>query len=288
MDVNFNSNIGLPNISGTQPSDLLVANPAIIIVLFVIVMLYFFLFSSLGASASDVSPSSVSANNSQVGILGIVMICIFLVLVLLNGASYFFNIDIVASLKNLFSDKPRIDIDVNYDKAVADSISVKAPDLTFSKQVYHIPGNKYTYDDAKAICNATGNRLANYKEVEDAYKNGGDWCSYGWSANQLALFPTQEDKWNKLQNTDNHKNDCGRPGINGGFIDNQNVRFGVNCYGYKPKQSALETELMNNTPLYPTTEKEKIFEKRVTYWKSRIGDILISPFNNDKWDMGLF
>jgi hypothetical protein len=284
MDVNLNSNIGLPSMSGTQPSDLLVANPAIIIVLLVIVVLYFFLFSSLGVSSTQDIPQS----SNQMGVLGIIIICVFLVLVLLNGTSYFFNIDIIASLKNLFSDKPRIDIDVNYDETIADSISVKTPEMTFSKQVYHVPGNKYTYDDAKAICNATGNRLANYKEIEEAYKNGGDWCSYGWSANQLALFPTQQDKWNKLQKLDNHQNDCGRPGINGGFIDNQNVKFGVNCYGYKPKQSALETELMDNTPLYPQTEKEKVFEKRVTYWKSRIGDILIAPFNNDKWDMGLF
>jgi len=220
------------------------------------------------------------------GILGIVMICIFLVLVLLNGVNYFFNVDIVASIKNLFSDKPSIDIDVNYDKEIADSI--KAPEMKFSKQVYHIPGNTYTYDDAKAVCNATGNRLASYKEVEEAYNSGGDWCSYGWSANQLALFPTQHDKWSKLQKIKGHKNDCGRPGINGGFIDNEDVRFGVNCYGYKPKISSLETELMNDSQLYPKTQKEENFEKRVSYWKSRIGDILIAPFNNNKWDMSLF
>ena len=38
----------------------------------------------------------------------------------------------------------------------------------------------------------------------------------------------------KLQGDENLKNACGRPGINGGFIGNPNVRFGANCYGVKP------------------------------------------------------
>ena len=49
--------------------------------------------------------------------------------------------------------------------------------------------------------------------------------------NQLALFPTQYGKWERLQKIKGHENDCGRPGINGGYIDNPNVKFGINCYG---------------------------------------------------------
>ena len=37
------------------------------------------------------------------------------------------------------------------------------------------------------------------------------------------------------ENDPNRKDVCGLPGINGGYIDNPNIRFGVNCYGYKPK-----------------------------------------------------
>jgi len=280
MDVNLNSNIGVPTLNSNN--NFLLTNPRIIVVLFVIIMLYLFLFSFLETSSNEIGSSSKGSG----GVLGIFIICIFIVLVLLNGFNYFFNVDIVSSVKNIFSDNPRLDIDINYDKDVADSLNT--PEINFSKQVYHIPGNKYSYDDAKAICNASGNRLANYKEVEEAYDSGGDWCSYGWSEDQLALFPTQYDKWTKLQKTDDHKNDCGRPGINGGFIDNPNVRFGVNCYGYKPKITSLESEIMNDTPLYPKTQKEEKFEKRVSYWKTRIGDILISPFNNEKWDMSIF
>ena len=59
-------------------------------------------------------------------------------------------------------------------------------------------------------------------QIEDAYKSGAEWCNYGWSDNQLALFPTQKTTWHKLQKIKGHKHDCGRAGINGGFIANPN------------------------------------------------------------------
>ena len=104
-----------------------------------------------------------------------------------------------------------------------------------NKEVYHIPGNNYTFEDSRAICNAYGGKLADIKQMQDAWKDGAEWCSYGWSKDQMALFPTQYKHWKRLQKIDGHENDCGRPGVNGGYIDNPNVRFGVNCYGTKPK-----------------------------------------------------
>ena len=50
----------------------------------------------------------------------------------------------------------------------------------------------YTYDDSDAICKAYGAELASYYDVETAYEDGAEWCSYGWSKNQLALYPTQK------------------------------------------------------------------------------------------------
>jgi len=52
----------------------------------------------------------------------------------------------------------------------------------------------------------------------------------------MAYFPTQKDTWNSLQENPDTKNVCGRPGINGGYIDNPYIHFGANCYGIKPKQ----------------------------------------------------
>ena len=37
------------------------------------------------------------------------------------------------------------------------------------------------------------------------------------------------------------KKSCGRPGLNGGYFDNPNLKFGVNCYGVK--DSATDEEI---------------------------------------------
>jgi len=53
----------------------------------------------------------------------------------------------------------------------------------------------------------------------------------------MALFPTQQATWQALQTDPVNKTNCGRPGINGGYFDPQ-TKFGVNCYGVKPKTPA--------------------------------------------------
>ena len=144
-------------------------------------------------------------------------------------------------------------------------------------------GNDYTYDDAKALCKAYDAKLANYKQIEESYQKGGEWCSYGWSENQMALFPTQQETWNKLQKIKGHKNDCGRPGINGGYIDNKNVRFGVNCFGTKPEASADELNLLNSATAMPLTKEERLLDAKVAKYKKNIDQILVSPFNYNNW-----
>jgi hypothetical protein len=156
------------------------------------------------------------------------------------------------------------------------------------EEVFNIGNNAYTYEDAQTICSSYGARLANYNEVEDAYNNGGEWCNYGWSEDQMILFPTQKNTWEKLQKTKN-KNSCGRPGINGGFIDNPYARFGVNCYGIKPKPTKAEEEKMKSAAAspdgaLPKTEEDKILEMKIKYWKENGSKILnVNSFNNAKW-----
>ena len=104
---------------------------------------------------------------------------------------YFFDINLTARLTNLFTDTPSLDLTVEtpeQDQGVA-----PVPEITIEKQVFHIPGNEYTYDNANSLCKAYGSRLATYEEVEKSYTTGGEWCSYGWSDKQLALFPTQKN-----------------------------------------------------------------------------------------------
>ena len=281
MDVDMNSITGIPTLQNYYKY--MTFNPILIVIIIVIILVYFILFGSLGVSSGE----NIETENGRGGvkILGIIAMSIFIILILINGFNYFLNIDIVTSIKNLFTDNPEIDIivDQSSDAPPFSPNDPDVPEIKYVEQVYNIPGNHYSYTEAKAVCKAYGNRLANYKEIQKSYRDGADWCNYGWSEDQMALFPTQYSKWENLQKIKGHENDCGRPGINGGYIDNPNVKFGVNCYGYKPKITPEESELMENTPLYPITQEELNFEKRVNYWKTRINNILVSPFNNKKW-----
>jgi len=246
-------------------------------VLSLTIFLYYIVFSTMpgGNGTSGPTPSTGGAK-----LLEVIMWGTFIVLLMINGYQYFFNVNIVASVQNLFSDKPEVDITVQKPESEPETT---VPELRYFKQVFHVPGNEYTYDDAKDVCKAFDARLASYDEVEKAYNNGAEWCSYGWSDNQMALFPTQKKTWDRLQNIKGHENDCGRPGINGGFIANPDVRFGINCYGFKPQITAAEADDMKTASIFPKTLKDIKRQERVAYWQTKLSDILVSPFNNDVW-----
>jgi hypothetical protein len=268
----------------------LLTNPSIIIILIIIVIIYVIIFMSLGGNDSSVATTDTVSNSSS-NTLIVIFIAFLFILITVNGFQYFFGVDIIAKIKNLFSGNPEIDIIVDnsiVDNSIADSSRIEAskapiPTILMRPQVFNIPGNDYVYPDAKALCSAYGARLATYKEVEDSYEEGGEWCNYGWSEGQMALFPTHQKTFNKLQKIEGHENDCGRPGVNGGYIANPAVRFGVNCYGYKPRMTEEEEDIMANKPIYPKTLKDKAMEQRVNYWKDKLSEILVSPFNHNSW-----
>ena len=176
MDVNINSISGVPY---TYFNDI-TTNPYVLFVLVLVIILYYLLFSGLGES------SSYGEGGSLV-VMELILWGVFVFLVLLNGISIFFNIDVTAGIKNLFSSKPEVTLEAkpNDSQNLLTSIMKK-------KEVFNIPGNKYTYENAKALCKSYDARLATYKEISDAYDKGADWCSFGWSDDQMALYPTQE------------------------------------------------------------------------------------------------
>jgi len=258
-------------------------NPSVFIIIGIVIVLYIIIFLSLGnknatnnSSMFDSQSQPSESSNPASKTLIIIASGIFILLVFINGLQYFFNIDIVASIKNLFSGEPQIQVEVT---------EPTQPTLSFArrKEVFNIPGNYYGYADAKALCKAYDGELASYEQIEDSYKNGGEWCNYGWSDKQMALFPTQPQTFDKLQTIQGHEHDCGRPGVNGGYIANPLVRFGVNCYGYKPTITSEEEEMMQNTSPYPKSKKDIAMEQRVDYWKNKINEILLSPFNYNEW-----
>ena len=254
-----------------------------ILLLVVIVLLFVLLFSSLGKNESATTTMSGENRGSSTSMLTVLLGGVVIAILVLNGFQYFFNINLTANLKDLFTDKPTLELTV--EQSEADQGIAPVPEITEKKQVFHIPGNNYTYDNAESLCKAYGSRLATYDEVEKSYDNGAEWCSYGWSDKQLALFPTQKETWNKLQTIEGHENDCGRAGINGGYIANQNVKFGVNCFGYKPKITDTEMAMMKTEPLYPKTMEDIKEEKQVEYWRRKIPEILVSPFNKSVWSL---
>jgi hypothetical protein len=272
-------------------------NPVVIIIALLVIVAYFVLFSSLGNSENSTGEGinmNDSTSSSGKNILGIIVIIVLVLLILVNAFQYFFSLNIIGSISGLFSKDNKLDIiveendandkengnlnEANYKPMPTDQFN------KLNKQVFNIPGNYYNYDDASAICKAYGGNLASYKQIEDAYKRGGEWCNYGWSDEQMALFPTQQNTYDNLQNKKDHQHDCGRPGINGGYIANPNVKFGVNCYGYKPKITEEEEELMKTITPYPETKEEQDFQTRVDFWKNKINSVLLSPFNYTSWE----
>jgi Extracellular link domain len=147
------------------------------------------------------------------------------------------------------------------------------------KEVFYISGNDYTYDDAPAVCAAYDAELATYDQVSDAYSKGAEWCGYGWTMGGMALYPTQDATWQKLQTEvdESKRTACGRPGVNGGYFDPQN-KFGVNCYGIKPSSRGPM-----KFPLPVPGEDSKAFDSAVQKFKNMIGKMVVSPFNRDGW-----
>lgn len=149
-----------------------------------------------------------------------------------------------------------------------------------SSQVFNVADNLFNYDDAEAVCRAYGAELADYTQMVDAYKKGANWCNYGWTKGQLALFPIQPEYWSKIQDTDDEskKGACGVPGINGGYFENTNLQFGVNCYG--PKRVPRGEERIKNIFV---SDKEREIQQKVLNFQKQLGNFKLTPFNENEW-----
>jgi hypothetical protein len=153
-------------------------------------------------------------------------------------------------------------------------------------EVFNISNNLYTYDDAQAVCSAFDAKLATYDQIESAYNAGAEWCAYGWSEDQMAFFPTQNATWSKLQKDPKTKNNCGRPGVNGGYIANPYIKFGVNCYGKKPKPTDADLNRLDakQNQVFPKSTEDKKLDERVKNWKENADKFLqVSSYNTNKW-----
>jgi hypothetical protein len=269
-------------------------NPRMIILICVVLLMGYFVINALaggnGTSENDNRESTLFAN---VSILEIFLWAIFIVIVLLNGFQYFFNTNITTEISNLLSTKPHITISQTV-PGEPDGVGAGAgdlgagPSLKMRKQVFHIPANVYDYENAKALCQAYGAQLANIDQMEEAHKSGAEWCSYGWSDNQMILYPTQKSTWEELQKSTDpaKKNSCGRPGVNGGYMSNASMKVGVNCYGPKPEINPASSKLMASIQNYEAGKMlDPLHEARVQEMRGKINDIVVAPFNKGAWSL---
>ena len=145
------------------------------------------------------------------------------------------------------------------------------------EEVYNVGKNIYTYDEANNVCNSLNAKLATHDQVVNAYENGAEWCNYGWSRGQNALFPIQKDTWEELQTrSENERHQCGNKyGVNGGFFENNQLKFGVNCYGVKPEGSVADK--------YSISGLESPLKDIKKLSKAEIEKLGIKPFNKTKW-----
>ena len=152
------------------------------------------------------------------------------------------------------------------------------------QQVFNISKNNYTYYDAEPLCKALGAELASYEQVKKAYADGADWCNYGWVKGQMAVYPTQTNTWEQLQQGPEDQRDaCGKPGLNGGFFDNPDLRFGVNCYGVKPEQKDHDATAVAQGDAAPLSPGALEFEKKASQYRGEANTIGILPFNKTAW-----
>ena len=278
----FNSSVNLNSGTAVKSFNDDISNsmtPGLLGILLFIIVIYYYLFYSLGMKTVQ-SPTQAPSLGAMA--IELLLWALFIILITINALQYYYEIDVTAEIKNMFTGEPKVDITVTQP---VDEDTIKVPEIAIQKQVFHLKDNKYTYDNAKAVCKAYGARLANYDDMQKAYREGGEWCNYGWSENQAALFPTQKATWEKLQKIKGHEHDCGRPGLNGGYIANPNIKFGVNCYGYKPKMNQNSRHLMDNNTVYPKTDKEIEFDNKVKQWKKEINNLVVAPFNGDRWSV---
>jgi hypothetical protein len=71
---------------------------------------------------------------------------------------------------------------------------------------------------------------------------------------------------------------CGKPGLNGGYFANGMLKFGINCYGKKPKG---ENSNKMKKPYCPPMNFCKL---DANYDAShKLDSDEISPFNGEKW-----
>ena len=241
-----------------------------ILLLVFVILMYVVIFSLLN-NASISNPES----KPYIFVIEIVLWVVLVAIIVMN-VRYFNDKDFSFEqfFRNLFSEKvPEIEVNVHRDTPSRAKFEKR------TGEVFHLRKNIFDYKEAKEACGLLNSRLATYDEIENAYSNGANWCSYGWSDDQLVLFPSQKEYINQLKQFPGHERDCGRVGVNGGYVQNKYAKFGVNCYGKKPYATEKDKEYLAKYKLAGSVPDDLLEKLR----KEKEKDFLVTPFNKEKW-----
>ena len=100
----------------------------------------------------------------------------------------------------------------------------------------------------------------------------------------MAVYPTQQETWEQLQNgSEDQRDACGRPGLNGGFFDNPELQFGVNCYGSRPPQKDHDVTDVTSGQGTPLSVGGLDFEKKIAKYRGEASSMGILPWNKKTW-----
>ena len=188
-----------------------------------------------------------------------------------NVMSKFFVFSIVLGLSYYMGYIYKPKKSLSLDSATCNALLVKRPTSTNTgdiydstkkpgsgnDQVFNISQNIFRYDQAEEACQKFNSKLATVEQLKQAYRQGANWCNYGWTRGGYALYPVQPGYFNSIQNNPKCKWSCGyKPGLMGGQMEG-NFTLGVNCYGVPPKnrkknilkcqqESAAADSIINN------------------------------------------
>ena len=124
----------------------------ILIILFILLLQFIFSFSSNGAN--DYGLDNNTPSHIPYTLFFVVMVVLFIIYIVTH---FWISADVTATNNN--SVIPSGDLSVVIHKEKPD---IKLDHSGIRPQVFNIPGNDYTFDDAKAVCSAYDARLATY------------------------------------------------------------------------------------------------------------------------------
>ena len=225
------------------------------------------------------NPNSIKKESSKTPIIITVLIIILIILgaFVYNFNSYKFdlNMKIIVTLLVIliiayfaFKFRPKDELP----EPVEENIPVRES----FKEVFNISNNIFTYGEAENICRSYDGELASLDQVIDAYKNGANWCNYGWIKGNMAVYPTQQEAFDDLVRNGKSSNlECGLPGVNGGYFKDKKILFGATCYAVKPAK--LEDNELLKKKLVSAEDYE--LHNKLT----NLDKLDVLPFNDEQW-----